>query len=96
VENEERLKAEINTMTKQKDYPWILLAKHLSGECSEDEYNQFRKILMDNPDFEATANSLTNIWNTTNTKNGDGLQEFWDRHIQRMQVKGIRFQNERI
>jgi hypothetical protein len=79
-------------MIKQKNHHWILLAKHLFGECSEDECKEYQKILIENPDFEAIANSLNIFWVTTIIENNEELlQESWDRHIQRMNEKGISF-----
>ena len=78
-------------MIKKKNYSWILLARHLSGECDMDEYIEFRKTITDNPDFKATANALNNIWNSIIIPNNKSLQESWERHIKRMNEKGIKF-----
>ena len=89
MEDEERLKAEINTMIKQKNYHWILLAKHLFGECSEDESKKLQNFLIHNPDFNAIADVLNNFGHTPAVKNTDTPELLWDRHVHRMNRKNI-------
>src|SRR6266487_2372778 len=62
---------------------WILLARKLAHEASEEELIEFENLLRENPEIHLSAETLHQLWNAASKKQTkyDDLKKLF-RHIQ--------------
>jgi ferric-dicitrate binding protein FerR (iron transport regulator) len=70
---------------------WALLSKKISAEASQDELDEFEKLMSNHPDWKSTAEALDALWQQTLPSEDSEATEAFELHIQKMKQLGIEF-----
>ena len=68
---------------------WILVARKLSGESSDEEIRELEELIRSHPHLHFSIEIITNLWNQESIKDQVSLQFSYSRHLERMKNLGI-------
>ncbi|HWK02616.1 MAG TPA: ABC transporter permease [Puia sp.] len=72
---------------KEQDRLWILIARQLTGEATEEELQELQKLLQETPDISYPMQVLSNLWKPTEPKDAEESENAFTRHHQRMALR---------
>lgn len=70
---------------------WLLIARKMSNEASTEELKELDLLLRKDPDQHFNIEVLERIWEKTEESNTEDVEECYQKHLQRMQNRGIEF-----
>ncbi len=73
----------------QKEYTWQLVAKMLAGEATEQELEELRQLLRNNPDLHYPLQTITGLWRQGDPDEQKRAEEAFARHLDRMAALAI-------
>ena len=77
---------------EHKEYTWNLIARKLSGEATPEELRELEHLLRCNPELHYSVQTVTDLWNPTDTHDQQVAEEAFNRHVERMRDLHIDFQ----
>jgi transmembrane sensor len=80
----------------QKEYTWQLVAKMLAGEASEQELEELRHLLRNNPELHYPLQTITGLWRQSDPGEQRKAEEAFSRHLDRMTALSIDFSTTAI
>jgi transmembrane sensor len=75
----------------EQDYVWNLIAKKLSGECTQDEQRELESLLRKNPDLHYSMQTIIDLWNSENEPDHEAARKAFNHHVERMSKLNIDF-----
>lgn len=78
------------------DRIWILLARKLSGEASQTELEELRRLTSQYPQEEQMVSAVAEWWQTDSTADTDFLEATYLAHLERMKDKGFYLADELV
>ena len=76
---------------EQKEYTWQLVAKMLAGEATEQELEDLRHLLHNNPELHYPLQTITGLWRQSDPDEQRRAEEAFARHLDRMAALSIDF-----
>jgi transmembrane sensor len=76
---------------EQKEYTWQLVAKMLAGEATEQELEELRHLLHNNPDLHYPLQTIAGLWRQSDPDEQRKAEEAFSRHLDRMAALSIDF-----
>jgi transmembrane sensor len=74
---------------EQKEYTWQLVAKMLAGEATEQELEELRHLLHNNPELHYPLQTITGLWRQSDPDEQRRAEEAFARHLDRMAALSI-------
>ena len=76
---------------EQKEYTWQLVAKMLAGEATEQELEELRHLLHNNPELHYPLQTISGLWRQSDPDEQRRAEEAFARHLDRMAALSIDF-----